>query len=86
MKSQMGGLRRKFMANQLITTTAEEMSGFTPEQEENIIEWITLFRRNWHIYAEMMYQIKLRPFQKVALWLMGVSDLFFLLCSRGLGY
>ena len=54
------------------------------EIEENIIEWTTLFRRNWHIYVEMVLGIELRPFQKVMIYLMGISDFFFAICSRGL--
>ena len=44
----------------------------------------SLFRRNWEIYAEMILQISLKPFQKVMLHLMGISDIFFAICSRGL--
>lgn len=71
------------MENQLITTQSDEVSR-TNEVEENVIEWITFFRRNWHIYAEMVLGIKLRPFQKIMLYLMGISQVFFAICSRGL--
>lgn len=54
------------------------------EKEQNIIEWTTLFRRNWHIYVDYILGIELRPFQKVMIYLMGISDLFFAICSRGL--
>lgn len=54
------------------------------EKEDNVIEWTTLFRRNWHIYAEFILGIKLRPFQKIMIYLMGVSEIFFGICSRGL--
>ena len=47
MKSQLGGIRRKFMQNQLITTSQNVNSstptGLTKEQEDNVIEWLTLF-------------------------------------------
>lgn len=62
MKSQLGGLRRKFLGNHLITTE-QSKSNISQEKENNEIEWITLFRRNWHIYADMVLGIKLRPFQ-----------------------
>ena len=54
------------------------------EKEDNVIEWTTLFRRNWHIYAEFILGIRLRPFQKIMIYLMGVSEIFFGICSRGL--
>lgn len=83
MKSSTKGLRRGFMENQLRSTqiTATHKP---KEKEDNIIEWITLFRRNWHIYVDMVLGIKLRPFQMIMIYLMGVSDVFFAICSRGL--
>lgn len=83
MKSNTKGLRRGFMENQLRSTqlTATHKSN---EKENNIIEWITLFRRNWHIYVDMVLGIKLRPFQMIMIYLMGISDVFFAICSRGL--
>ena len=84
MKSRMGGLRRAFMENHLRGTIARGKGINSKEKEENAIEWITLFRRNWHIYVDMVLQIKLKPFQKVMIYLMGVSDVFFAICSRGL--
>ena len=84
MKSQMGGLRRKFMGNHLITTQYTSSQISSEEKEQNIIEWITFFRRNWHIYVDMILGIKLRPFQMVMIYLMGVSNVFFAICSRGL--
>lgn len=84
MKSRTGGLRRAFMENQLITTQSQQQTKKDEEKEENIIEWCTFFRRNWHIYADMVLEIRLHPFQKIMLYLMGVSDTFFAICSRGL--
>ena len=71
------------MENQLRTTqlTATKKS---KEKEDNIIEWITVWRRNWHIYVDMVLGIKLRRFQMIMIYLMGVSDVFFAICSRGL--
>lgn len=42
MKSQLGGLRRKFMSNHLITTEYEEQD-ISSQKEENIIHWVTFF-------------------------------------------
>lgn len=71
------------MENQLRTTqiTASKKA---KEKEDNVIEWVTVFRRNWHIYVDMVLGIKLRLFQMVMIYLMGVSDVFFAICSRGL--
>lgn len=84
MKSRLGGLRRAFMENHLRGTNRRGNSLNDVQKEANVIEWTTLFRRNWHIYADMVLQIKLKPFQKLMIYLMGVSDVFFAICSRGL--
>ena len=84
MLNELGGLRRKFLNSQLLTTklySSNKKSNI--EKEENIIHWCTFFRRNWHIYAEYMLGIKLRPFQKIMVYLMGISEIFFGVCSRG---
>ena len=43
MKSQMGGLRRKFLGNHLITAKVKENAMKDVQKEENAIEWLTLF-------------------------------------------
>lgn len=83
MKSSTKGLRRGFMENQLRTTQLTSTKK-SRDKEDNIIEWITLFRRNWHIYVDMVLGIKLRFFQMIMIYLMGISDVFFAICSRGL--
>lgn len=85
MRSQLGGLRRAFMENHLTTTTSRTSHKKTSqEKEENIIEWISLLRRNWHIFVDLVLQIKLKPFQMLMIYLIGISDVFFAICSRGL--
>ena len=42
MKSQLGGLRRKFMSNHLITTEYEGQD-ISSQKEDNIIHWVTFF-------------------------------------------
>lgn len=76
-------LRRKFMENHL-QMGADSGSHVDSVKEENIIEWISLYRRNWHIFVDMVLQIKLKPFQMLMIYLMGISDVFFAICSRGL--
>ena len=55
------------------------------QKRQNQKDWITLFRRNWHIYVDMVLQIKLRPIQQIIIYLMGVSDIWFAICCRGFG-
>lgn len=84
MKSHTKPLRRKFMENQLRSTTVQNNKKTEKGKEDNIIEWMTLYRRNWHIFVDMVLGIKLKPFQQIMIYLMGVSDVFFAICSRGL--
>jgi hypothetical protein len=73
------------MENQLITTQYRSSNKKQGQiKEENVIHWVTLFRRNWHIYVDFILGIKLRPFQQIMIYLMGVSEIFFAICSRGL--
>ena len=76
-------LRKKFMENHL-RMGADSGGHVDSVKEENIIEWVSLFRRNWHIFVDMVLQIKLKPFQMLMIYLMGISDVFFAICSRGL--
>ena len=76
-------LRKKFMENHL-RMGADSGSHVDSVKEENIIHWLTLYRRNWHIFVDMVLQIKLKPFQMLMIYLMGISDVFFAICSRGL--
>ena len=54
----------------------------TPQQE-NIKKWVSFYRRNINLYASRHLMIKLHPFQHIMLYLMGVSQVFFAICSRG---
>lgn len=85
MKSQTNALREAFKEDNLRSAAQHSSNKKTnAEKQENTIEWITLFRRNWHIYVDMILGIKLHPFQQVMIYLMGISDIFFAICSRGL--
>lgn len=63
MRSRMGGLRESFKADKL-----RAVSGISKKidsaLEDNIIEWTTLFRRNWDIFAEFYLGIPLKPYQR----------------------
>lgn len=82
MKSATGALRRRFMQNNL-ARAVDSNGHINSEVESNVIEWTTLFRRNWDIFAEVALGIRLKPFQRHALHLIGVSDVFFWRASRG---
>ena len=82
MRSATKPLREKFNQNKL-SSVVRNPNGLSEEVEKNIIEWTTLFRRNWDIYAELVLGIKLKPFQREAIHLIGVSDVFFWRASRG---
>jgi len=77
-----GNLRRQFLQKQLSTTSIGTRQ-LSQKQIENSKKWITRYRRNWDIYAEEILQIKLYPIQKIMLHLMGISDVFFAICTRG---
>ena len=57
----------------------------TSEQKKTQIKkWTTFYRKNIEIYIEDRLQISLKPFQRIMLHLMHVSNVFFAVCSRGL--
>lgn len=53
------------------------------ERKNQIRDWCTFYRRNWDVYATERLQINLKTFQRVVIYLIGVSDIFYLMCSRG---
>ena len=77
-----GSLRRQFLAKHLMTTTVGTRQ-LSDKQKINIKKHITRYRRNWDIYVEEVFQIHLYPIQKVMIHLMGISDVFFAICTRG---
>lgn len=81
MKSRMGGVARAFLADKIRSSTGVQE---LPEKEKNrAIQWCTLFRRNWDIFAEFFLGLKLRPYQRAALHEIGSSDVFFWRAGRG---
>jgi len=77
-----GYLRDKFLARNLQAEKARKNILSNKEKDDNVIEWITFYRRNWNVYVERVLGIKLRPFQHFMLWLMCNSDVFFAMCSK----
>ena len=78
-----GNLRRQFLNKQLVTSKAADSTGLTERQKANVKKWVSRYRRNWDIYVEEVFGIKLYKIQKIMLHLMGVSDVFFAICTRG---
>lgn len=79
MRSANGGIRRAFMADKLRSVGGNQLS---ERREQRIIEWDTLFRYNWDIYAEFFLGIPLKPYQRSALHDIGISDSFFWRAGR----
>lgn len=75
-------LRRQFLNRQLQTTQATAGS-LTEKQKARAKKWITRYRRNWEIYVEEILQIKLYPIQKIIIHMLGVSDQFMAIATRG---
>ena len=82
MKARMGGIKRQKMSEKMMSVNSTSLTKETAN-EENVIEWSTIFRRNWDIYAEFFLGITLKPYQRVALHEIGVSDSFFWRAGRG---
>lgn len=55
------------------------------EKDIRTKQWTTFYRRNLNIYASERLRIRLKPFQHIKLFLIGISDFFWMICSRGLG-
>ena len=57
----------------------------TPEERKRQVkDWCTFYRRNWNIYAKHELGISLKPFQEIMIYLMGISNVFYMMCGRGL--
>lgn len=78
-----GNLRRQFLSKQLATTSLAIGEELTEEQKARAKKWISRYRRNWDIFAEEVLQIKLYPLQKFSLHMMGVSQEYFEVATRG---
>ena len=52
------------------------------ERKTQVKKWTTFYRRNIDVYAEEKLRINLRPFQRVMLYMMGISQVWFGICSR----
>lgn len=78
-----GNLRTNFLNKQLTTTSVHNKSGLTDKQKENVKKWCTRYRRNWDLYCSEVLGVELYPIQKVMIHLMGISQVFFAIATRG---
>lgn len=67
-----------FSAPKQLTKSQE----ITEQKRNNLIDWITLYRRNVHIFIEHYLGIELHLYQKIWVYLMGVNDTFVAIASR----
>ena len=54
-------------------------------RRNNLIDWITFYRRNIHRFVEHYFNITLYPYQILWLYMMSMSDSFVAICSRATG-
>jgi len=54
-------------------------------RRDKLIDWITLYRRNIHLFIFHYFGIKLHPYQVLLVYLMSISDSFVAICSRAVG-
>lgn len=71
------------MNKQLSTTSVGGSCDLTAEQKERAKKWITRYRRNWDLFATEVLQIKLYPLQLFSLHMMGVSQEYNEIATRG---
>ena len=55
------------------------------ERKNHLIDWVTFYRRNVHIFVEHYFGIMLYFYQRVWLYKMGQSDSYVAICSRAVG-
>lgn len=53
------------------------------QKDKRTKQWCTFFRRNLNLYCVRRLRVKLKPFQHIQVYLMGISDFFWNICSRG---
>ena len=78
-----GNLRRQFLNKQLGTTVVGGACDLTLEQKERAKKWITRYRRNWDLFATEVLQMKLYPLQLFSLHMMGISQEYNEIATRG---
>ncbi len=77
------GLRQQYLKKSLTTTNINDKSGLLPYQKENVKKWTAYYRRNFDLFAEEVLGIKLYDVQKMKVHMMGISDTYFDISTRG---
>lgn len=77
------GLRQQYLKKSLTTTAINDNTGLLPYQKENVKKWVSFYRRNFDIFAEEVLGIKLYDIQKMKVHMMGISDTYFDISTRG---
>ena len=79
------GMRRQFLQKNLTTTSTSihNTTGLSDRQKENVKKWTAYYRRNYDLFAEEVLGIKLYDIQKMKLHMMGVSDTYYDISTRG---
>lgn len=55
------------------------------QKQDNLIDWITYYRRNIHCFVEHYMGVKLHFYQKIWIYYMATRDSFVAICARGTG-
>lgn len=77
------GLRQQYLNKQLTTTSVNAIGGLADYQVKNIKKWTSYYRRNFDLFTEQVLGIKLYPVQKMKIHMMGISDNYFDISTRG---
>ena len=76
-------LRRQNLTRQLSTTSINGEQFLSNRQKANVKKWISRWRRNWDLFAEEYLRIKLYPLQKFSLHMIGISQEYNEIATRG---
>ena len=66
----------------VILMSKNETQSLNDKFEENVIDWVTFYRRNIHRFVEHYLGIELHFFQKIMIYLMHLCPLVVLICAR----
>lgn len=79
------GLRQQYLKKNLMATNQgqDDVTGLLPYQKKNVKKWTTYYRRNWELFAKDVLGLTLYPVQKMKIHMMGISNIYFDISSRG---
>ena len=55
------------------------------KRRDHLIDWITFYRRNIHLFVKHYFDIELYSYQILWLYMMSISDSYVAICSRAVG-